>query len=154
MSEHAATLRWQRGEEAFTDSKYNRAHQWEFDGGLTVPASASPHVVPLPYSNPANVDPEEAFVASLSSCHMLFFLSLAAQRGYRVDSYVDQATGHMGKDVDGCTAMVRVILRPAARYSGERIPTREQVEALHHRSHELCFIANSVKTEVVTEIVS
>jgi organic hydroperoxide reductase OsmC/OhrA len=127
---------------------------WSFDGGQSVPASASPHIVPLPYSAAENIDPEEAFVASLSSCHMLFFLSLAARRGFVVDEYKDEALGIIGKDTNGRTAMIRVLLRPNARYSGSRMPTREQVKKLHHRSHELCFIANSVKTEVLTEIVA
>lgn len=154
MSEYPATIRWHRGGQSFVDEAYSRAHQWEFDGGLTVPASASPQIVPAPYSAAENVDPEEAFVASLSSCHMLFFLSLAARRGITVDTYVDQAVGLLGQDTGGNTAMIRVRLRPEASYSGSNIPSPEEIERLHERAHELCFIANSVKTEVVTEIVS
>lgn len=153
-AEYFATVHWERADQAFTDDKYSRAHVWSFDGGQSVPASASPHIIPLPYSVAENVDPEEAFVASLSSCHMLFFLSLAARRGFVVDAYEDEALGVMGKDANGRTAMLRVLLRPNARYSGSRTPTRVQVEKLHHRSHQLCFIANSVKTEVLTEIVA
>lgn len=144
---------WQRNGEPFTDNKYSRGHRWLFDGGLEVQASSSPHVVPLPYSVAENVDPEEAFVASLSSCHMLFFLAIAAKRGFVVDDYRDEAVGIMEKNADGKMAMTRVTLRPNVSFSGERQPSREQLEKIHHQSHEQCFIANSVKTEVVTEIL-
>jgi len=154
MSEYSATIRWQRGEDSFTDDKYSRGHEWVFDGGLTVPASASPDIVPLPMSVAENVDPEEAFVASLSSCHMLFFLAIAAASRYVIDDYTDAATGRMEKDAEGRTAMTRVVLRPCASWSGARIPDRQQIEKMHHRAHQQCFIANSVKTEVVTEIVA
>ena len=154
MSEYAATIRWDRGNHSFIDDDYSRGHTWHFDGGLTVPASASPEIVPLPHSVASNVDPEEAFVASLSSCHMLFFLSLAARKGIVVDSYTDAATGQMEKDAEGRMAITSVTLRPAARYSGEHTPSIELLRDLHHRSHELCFIANSVKTNVRTEILS
>jgi organic hydroperoxide reductase OsmC/OhrA len=151
MSEYNARVTWQRGDADFLDNRYSRGHRWEFDGGLSVPASSSPQVVPAPLSVEANVDPEEAFVASLSSCHMLFFLSLAARQGFRVDSYVDDAVGVMGKDAAGRMAMLRVVLRPAIEFGGEQQPTVAQLEALHHQSHDLCFIANSVKTEVAVE---
>ena len=154
MSEYLATVRWHRGDQAFVDEAYSRGHTWEFDGGLTVPASASPDIVPLPMSVAENVDPEEAFVASLSSCHMLFFLAIAARRGFVVDDYTDEATGTMSKNADGLDAITRVTLRPEAHYSGVSTPTREQVEKMHHRAHELCFIANSVRTEVVTDPVA
>ena len=154
MSEYVATVRWQRGEQAFVDDAYSRGHTWEFDGGLMVPASASPDIVPLPMSVAENVDPEEAFVASLSSCHMLFFLAIAARRGFVVDDYTDEATGTMSKNAEGLDAITRVTLRPEAHYSGARKPTREQVEKMHHRAHELCFIANSVRSEVVTDPVA
>ncbi|MDX1404664.1 MAG: OsmC family protein [Woeseiaceae bacterium] len=154
MSEYVATIHWERGATAFTDHKYSRGHEWRFDGGATVPASASPDIVPLPLSVAENVDPEEAFVASLSSCHMLFFLDLAARAGYVVDSYTDQAVGHLQKDGDGRTAITKVVLRPNARYSGDKIPDDDNLQKMHHRAHELCFIANSVKTEVITEIVA
>mgnify|MGYP000447462596 CR=1 len=150
--EYIATVRWTRGDgERFTDNRYSRAHQWHFDGGAVVPASSSPLVVRLPLSNPANVDPEEAFVASLSSCHMLFFLSYAAGEGFVVDSYEDQALGIMGRDARGRTSMLKVVLRPRIVFSGERRPNAQQLDALHHRSHEDCFIANSVRSEVVVE---
>jgi organic hydroperoxide reductase OsmC/OhrA len=151
MSEYSARVTWQRGDANFLDNRYSRSHRWEFDGGLSVPASSSPQVVPVPLSVEANVDPEEAFIASLSSCHMLFFLSLAARQGFRVDSYVDDAVGVMGKDAAGRMAMLRVVLRPAIEFGGEQQPTVAQLEALHHQSHDLCFIANSVKTEVAVE---
>jgi len=154
MSEYSATIRWQRGDDAFTDDKYSRGHEWAFDGGLTVPASASPEIVPLPMSVAENVDPEEAFVASLSSCHMLFFLAIAAASGFVIDEYTDAAIGRMEKDEEGRTAMTKVVLRPCASWSGARIPDLLRIEKMHHRAHKMCFIANSVKTEVVTEIVS
>ena len=154
MSEYVATVRWQRGTQSFTDDKYSRGHEWEFDGGITVPASASPDIVPVPMSVAENVDPEEAFVASMSSCHMLFFLAIAAHSGFVVDEYTDTATGRLEKNAEGKTAMTKVVLRPNASYSGDRIPDREKIEKMHHRAHEQCYIANSVKTEVSTEIVS
>ncbi|RTR33677.1 OsmC family protein [Shewanella atlantica] len=154
MSEYTAVIRWTRSEdEIFSDNQYSRGHTWEFDGGVTVPASSSPHVVPLPYSVEANVDPEEAFIAALSSCHMLVFLSIAAKRKYIIESYVDNAIGLMEKDADGKTSVTKVRLRPHIIFSGERQPTMEQLEKMHHMSHENCFIANSVKTEVLTEII-
>ena len=154
MSEYGAKISWYRGnDEAYVDNKYSRGHEWKFDGGVTIPASASPQVVPLPYSVEQNVDPEEAFVASLSSCHMLFFLSIAAKRQYVVDEYVDNAIGIMDKDVNGMEWMTRVTLRPLIKFSGEKLPDYELLEKMHRRAHQLCFIANSVKTEVVTEII-
>lgn len=150
MSSYNATVRWVRGDsEAFTDNHYSRGHTWDFDGGVSVPASSSPHVVPLPYSVEENVDPEEAFVAALSSCHMLFFLSLAAKRRFVVDSYVDSAVGIMAENAQGKTAMTTVTLRPKVAFSGDRQPSQEDIDKMHHQSHELCFIANSVKTDVV-----
>jgi len=154
MSTYFATIKWQRGEHGFVDDSYSRGHEWSFDGGLTVPASASPDIVPLPMSVAENIDPEEAFVASLSSCHMLFFLSLAAKRGIIVDQYTDEATGYMGKDEDGNVAITRIVLRPNSIYSAGLVAEPEQIEKLHHRAHQMCFIANSVKTDVVTEIIA
>ena len=154
MSEYSAKVSWYReGDEAFVDNKYSRSHEWGFDGGLTVPASASPQVVPLPYSVAQNVDPEEAFVASLSSCHMLFFLSIAAKRKYVVDEYIDNAIGMIKKTGNRREWMARVTLRPMIKFSGERKPDHAVLEKMHHQAHDLCFIANSVKTEVVTEIL-
>ncbi|MCW8891414.1 MAG: OsmC family protein [Sedimenticola sp.] len=151
MSTYTARVTWKRGEEPFTDNKYSRGHVWEFDGGVTVPASSSPHVVPVPLSVEANVDPEEAFVASLSSCHMLFFLALAAQQGYVVDSYVDDAVGIMGLNDKGKTAMLSVTLKPEIIFVGESVPTSEALDSLHHKAHDYCFIANSVTTDVVVQ---
>lgn len=149
---YQATVRWTRDSgERFTDNRYSRGHAWSFDGGATVPASSSPSIVPLPMSVEANVDPEEALVAAASSCHMLFFLSFAARAGYVVDSYVDRAEGFMEKNADGKLAMHRIVLRPEIRYSGERMPGQAEIDALHHRSHEECFIANSLKCEIVVE---
>lgn len=153
MSEYTATIYWQRLGAAFTDNKYSRAHEWRFDGGVVVPASSSPHVVRIPLSDPSAVDPEEAFVASLSSCHMLFFLSLAAQQGWVVDDYEDRAVGVLGKNEAGRMAMTVVTLRPKVVFSG-RAPSAEQLAELHHRAHQECFIASSVKTDVRCEPVA
>ena len=154
MSEYVVTIRWARGGERFVDSKYRRAHTWTFDGGIEVPASASPTVVPLPYSESRAVDPEEAFVASLSSCHMLWFLSIAARRKFCIDSYVDDARGIMGKNAAGKIAMTHVTLRPKVAFVGERLPTADEIAAMHHEAHAECFIANSVTTEVRCEPVA
>ena len=154
MSEYNATISWQRGaHEPFVDQRYSRAHEWAFDGGVRVPASSSPHVVPLPYSVAENVDPEEAFVAALSSCHMLTFLWLAAKAGYLVERYRDEAVGIMAKNGLGRLAMTAVTLRPRVVFGGEREPTYDELAQLHHQAHEECFIANSVNTVVTTEII-
>ena len=154
MSEHTALVSWQRGtNEVFIDHQYSRGHQWQFDGGAVIAASSSPSVVPLPQSIENNVDPEEAFVAALSSCHMLFFLSLVAKRRWTVDQYADNAVGLMSKDSRGLLAMTEVTLCPAVRFSGERMPTRDDVAHIHHQAHEHCFIANSVKTVVAVKPV-
>jgi organic hydroperoxide reductase OsmC/OhrA len=154
MSEHTATVVWQRGDQPFTDNAYSRAHRWVFDGGATIEASAAPDVVPLPMSVAENVDPEEAFVASLASCHMLFFLSLAAKKGYVVDSYTDAALGYTGKNSEGRIAVTKVILEPKVSFVGDQVPTAGELEKLHHRAHDLCFIANSVKTEIAVRVTS
>jgi organic hydroperoxide reductase OsmC/OhrA len=152
MSQHAysATVVWERKGAKFTDNRYPRAHEWRFDGGITVPASSSPKVVPAPLSAENAVDPEEAFVASLSACHMLFFLFHAAKKGFVVERYEDGAVGSMGKDTEGRMAMLKVALRPRITW-GEKQPTGAELEAMHHQSHLDCYIANSVKTEVVVE---
>ena len=154
MSTHTAIIRWQCDDDNFADNKYSRGHVWEFDGGAVVAASAAPDVVPVPMSVAENVDPEEAFVASLSSCHMLFFLSFAASRGFNIDEYVDEAIGEMQKDEHGRTSMTKVTLRPRIVWSGEKQPTSEEKDKLHHQAHKYCFIANSVKTAIVIEAVS
>lgn len=148
MSSYQALIEWGRNGAKFTDNRYSRGHRWRFDGGVEVPASASPHVVPLPMSVRAAVDPEEAFVASLSSCHMLWFLSIAAKRGFIVDSYRDEAEGLMDKDAGGKLAMTRVTLHPDVGYGGEKTPSREEEDVMHHAAHEECFIARSVRTDV------
>jgi organic hydroperoxide reductase OsmC/OhrA len=153
MSEFSAIISWQRGaSEPFVDQRYSRAHEWEFDGGVRVPASSSPHVVPLPWSVAEHVDPEEAFVASLSSCHMLTFLWLAAKARYLVESYRDQAWGVMEPDERGRQSITRVTLRPRVQFGGDRQPSLVELEQLHHQAHEQCFIANSVRTEITTEV--
>ena len=148
MSEHKATIRWKRTSPDFLTGKYSREHYWKFDGGLTIPASPSPSVVPAPYSNPAHVDPEEAYVASISSCHMLTFLFIASRQGFQVDSYEDEAIGAMTKNEKGAAWVSSVTLNPKIIYSGEKLPTPTDEDQLHHLAHEQCFIANSVKTEV------
>jgi len=153
MSAHTydVQIRWSRGDAVFTDNRYSRAHTWHFDGGIEVPASSSPHVVRLPFSSATAVDPEEAFVASIASCHMLWFLSIAAEAGWRVDRYGDGAVGVMGKNAAGKTAVTVVTLHPHATFSGSKLPSREEVVALHHKAHDECFIANSVLTDIRCE---
>ncbi len=149
MSNYFATIKWQRqSNEIFSDNKYSRAHNWEFDGGEIIPASSSPLVVPLPYSVSANVDPEEAFIASLASCHMLFFLSFAATKKYTIDSYCDNATGIMQINKEKQMAMTDVTLCPKIVFSGDKKPTSAQIDKIHHNAHKHCFIANSVKTKI------
>lgn len=153
MSDYTATVHWQRHDQTFTDNRYSRRHEWRFDGGAVVPGSSSPHIVREPFSDASAVDPEEAFVASLASCHMLFFLNFAARDGWRVDDYRDDAVGVMASDADGRSAMTVVTLRPAVTFGGERLPTQADIDRLHHESHDACFIANSVKTDVRCEPV-
>lgn len=146
-----ATIEWRRGDGDFAKGRYSRAHVWRFDGGIDIPASASPMVVPKPYSDESAVDPEEAFIASLSSCHMLTFLDLARHAGLVVDAYDDIAEGEMERLSAGRWWVAKVTLRPRAVFSGDRQPAPEEIDTLHHKAHEACFIANSVKTEVVVE---
>ena len=148
---HTALIRWQLGDADFLGKRYSRAHTWTFDGGAVVPASSSPHVVPLPMSDAAAVDPEEAFVASLASCHMLWFLDIAARAGYAVDSYEDAADGRMGRNAAGKLVVDLVTLRPRARFTGARVPDAATLAALHHEAHEECFLANSVRCEIRCE---
>jgi organic hydroperoxide reductase OsmC/OhrA len=151
MSIYTATIRWSRNSDGdFTKGQYSRAHQWDFDGGQSVAASPSPHIVPAPWSDEHGIDPEEAFVASLSSCHMLFFVDLARRSGFVVDEYVDEAEGLLEKRADGKMAMTKVTLHPRIAWSGD--PPGDEARAdLHHRAHEACFIANSVSTEVIID---
>jgi organic hydroperoxide reductase OsmC/OhrA len=151
MAQFTATVEWSRGDAAFTDKRYSRAHTWRFDGGAVVPGSSSPHSVALPYSDASAVDPEEAFVAAVASCHMLWFLSTAAQRGFRVDAYRDAAAGTMAPNEEGRLAITRVVLRPAATFGGTPLPAAADIAAMHHEAHEACFIANSVRSQIVIE---
>ena len=153
MSCYSAEILWERGDQDFKSGRYSRRHRLHFDGGVDVPASSSPYVVPLPWSDPAAVDPEEAFVASISSCHMLWFLSIAARGRFCVDRYHDHALGEMGLNDAGKQVILRVTLRPEVVFSGARRPDIEALNRLHHQAHEECFIANSVKTEIVCEPV-
>src|SRR6476469_5839292 len=139
MAEHKATIHWTRGTGDLLKGKYYREHTWQFDGGLTVPSSSSPHVVPTPWSNPANIDPEEAFVASVSSCHMLTFLFLASKKGFQIDGYDDDAVGTMTKGQNGTPWISLVTLNPRIAYSGEKKPSPPEEEELHHLAHEQCF---------------
>jgi organic hydroperoxide reductase OsmC/OhrA len=149
--EYRATVKWTRGDAKFTDQRYSRGHTWTFDGGITVAASSSPLSVRLPYSVAEAVDPEEAFVAAVASCHMLTFLYVAAKQGFVVDDYADDAVGVMTKNERGKMWVSRVTLAPAITFTGEKRPTSQQLDELHHLAHEECFIANSVKSEVVVE---
>jgi organic hydroperoxide reductase OsmC/OhrA len=151
MATHNATIRWfaSPGED-FAKGQYSRAHSWSFDGGTIVPASASPHIVPMPWADAAAVDPEEAFVASLSSCHMLFFLDFARRSGVVVTSYEDEADGVMEKGADGRVRITKVTLRPQIVFGGD-VPDAAAIDALHHKAHEACFVANSVTAEIVIE---
>jgi len=148
MASYTATVLWTRDDAAFTDGQYSRAHEIAFDGGVTMPASSSPHVVKLPLSREDAVDPEEMLVASLSSCHMLFFLDFSRRAGFVIDAYSDQAEGMMGKDERGRIAMTQVKLNPIVIWAGDRQPAPEEVRELHHKAHEACFIANSFRGDV------
>ena len=151
MHKYVATITWRRDDATFGDNRYSRAHEWRFDGGITVPASSSPQVVRLPYSVEAAVDPEEALVASASSCHMLSFLYVAARQGYVVDSYDDEAYGLHDRVDRGKMAVTKIGLRPRIVFSGPKTPDEAQLAELHHSAHEECFIANSLKTEITVE---
>ena len=147
MSQHHVELQWQRESADFTYRSYNRDHRWVFDGGAEVPASASPGFL----GNPACVDPEEALIAALSSCHLLTFLAIAAKRRFVVDAYSDRPVGYLERDADGRFALTRVSLRPRIVFGGEQAPSPEQLRQMHEMSHRQCFIANSVKTRVTVE---
>lgn len=147
MSEHKVSLTWKRGDAPFDYQKYPRDHTWKFDGGHEMTASAAPAYL----GNPKNVDPEEAFVASLSSCHMLTFLAIACKQKFVMDEYVDEAVGHMEKNAEGKMAITKVTLKPKITFSGDKKPTAEELDKMHHAAHENCFIANSVKTEITVE---
>ena len=148
MASYTANLLWERGDEPFDDGKYSRAHTISFDGGISVVGSSSPHVVRVPMSREDAVDPEEMLVASLASCHMLFFLDFSRRAGYVIDAYIDKAEGVMGKDDRGRMAVTQVRLNPHVIWAGEKAPTPEELRELHHKSHEACFIANSFRGDV------
>lgn len=151
MSQHEAVIEWERGAADFAANQYSRRHDWHFDGGIDVPASASPKVVPEPFADPAAVDPEEAFIAALSSCHMLWFLDFARRAKFVPNSYRDAAVGVLERDADGVAWIPRITLRPVCTWDGAA-PEQDVLEALHHKAHGACFLANSVKTEIVTEL--
>jgi organic hydroperoxide reductase OsmC/OhrA len=153
MATYSAEVIWSRGDQDFIDNKYSRRHVLRFDAGMDVPGSSSPHVVPVPYSDTSAIDPEEMLVASLSSCHMLWFLSIAANRKFVVERYGDSAVGVMGRNPEGKMAMTLVTLRPRVEFSGSVQPTDAELDDMHHLAHEQCFIANSVRTEVRCEPV-
>src|SRR5215471_10056989 len=154
MHKHEARVTWARGpNEKFTDIRFSRVHEWAFDGGVTVGASASPSVVPSPLSAADAVDPEEALVASTSSCHMLYFLFFAAKRGFVVERYDDQAFGVLEKNQSGKMFMSRITLRPHVSFSGDKVPSADDLTSLHHAAHDECFIANSLQSEIVVEPV-
>ncbi|MDD9890108.1 MAG: OsmC family protein [Gammaproteobacteria bacterium] len=148
MTNYQATVKWQRNSDDFLANKYSRCHEWVFDGGAVVLASASPDIVPSPWSVEARVDPEEAFVASISSCHMLFFLSIACRSGFQVESYADEAVGEMTRNEVGKYVVSKVSLNPVVNYSGEALPNHDDIESMHHEAHAECFIANSIRTKV------
>jgi len=151
--QYLAEIIWERGDAVFSDNRYSRRHLWRFDGGLDVPASSAPQSVPVPMSDPSAVDPEEAFIASLSSCHMLWFLAIAGKRKFRVDRYRDQAGGILEKNAAGKLWMSVVTLHPEVQFSGELLPTPQQIEDMHHSAHAECYIANSVSSQVRVEPV-
>jgi organic hydroperoxide reductase OsmC/OhrA len=148
MSEHKAVVVWAQPSPDYLKGRYSREHTWSFDGGAVVLASSSPSVVPIPMSNAAGVDPEEAFVASLSSCHMLTFLDLARRKGFAINHYRDEAVGQLAKNAEGAMWISDVTLNPKIAYAGDKHPTSAEEEELHHQAHKLCFISNSVKTNV------
>lgn len=152
MSQHTAVIEWQRGDQPFSDNKYSRAHNWTFDGGAVVRGSSTPSaMIPPPLSDERAVDPEEALVAAVSSCHMMFFLAYARKDGFIVDSYRDAAEGTLGKDERGKISITDIVLRPAVSWSGDKVPDAAQIADLHHRAHEACYIGNSVRSTVTVE---
>jgi len=147
MSEHKMILTWNRGEAPFEYQKYPRNHTWKFDGGHEMTATAAPVYL----GDPKNVDPEEAFVAALSACHMLTFLAIACKQKFVLDGYADEAVGHMEKNSEGRMAITKVELHPKLKWGGDKTPSADELDKMHHLAHEQCFIANSVKTEVTVE---
>ena len=148
---YKARIRWERGDSDFASGRYSRLHEWGFDEGISVRASSSPLSVRLPYSAADAVDPEEALVAATSSCHMLFFLLFAQKAGFLIDSYEDEASGLMEKDSRGKLAITKITLRPKIAFGGAKRPSEADLAELHHRSHEECYIARSIRAEVTVE---
>jgi organic hydroperoxide reductase OsmC/OhrA len=153
VATYTADVLWTRGEQAFVDNRYSRRHTITFDGGAELQGSSSPHVVPVPYSDPAAVDPEELLVAALSNCHMLWFLSIAAKRRFRVDRYADSASGSMARNTQGKEYLASVTLRPRVAFSGDHLPSSDEIRRMHHDAHDECYIANSVLTTIHVEPV-
>ena len=149
MAKHVAHVAW-RSDGQFERGRYSRRHEWRFDGGAIVPGSSSPDVVRVPMSDPAAVDPEEALIASASSCHMLSFLWVTQRAGFVVESYVDDAEGEMAEVAPGRLGITRIVLRPDIVFAG-RAPSADELDHLHHEAHLQCFIANSLKSEIVVE---
>ena len=147
MSQHRARVSWNRSTESFAYDAFDRDHHWRFAGGAEVPASSAPEY----FGNPACVNPEEALVAALSSCHMLTFLAIAAKKRYVVDSYSDEPVGTLEKNSDGKTAVTRVVLHPVVVFGDARTPTAEEYRRIHEKAHAHCFIANSVNFPVCLE---
>ena len=148
-----ANIVWVKREgDTFTGNNFSRAHHWYFEGGEVVPATASHHIVPIPYSEPKNVDPEQAYIAALSSCHMMSFLTIASKRNYVVERYADQASGCLEQGETGKFSITEVTLRPDIRFSGSRIPSAAELKKMHNVAHQNCFIANSVNTRINIEI--
>jgi len=154
MSNYGATVHGQRGEQPFIDKRYSRRHECHVDGGAVVPGSSSPHAVRVPCSDLAAVDPEEAFVASVSSCQMTWFLDIASRAGWVVDGYRDHALGVMAPNAEGKLTMTFVTLRSAVRFCGAKQPDANQVHALHHQAHAEFFVASSLKSQVRCEPVA
>lgn len=151
MSNYSATILWKRNGQSFIDNQYSRLHQWQLQEGTIIEASSSPQIVPTPFSDPTAIDPEEAFIASLASCHMLWFLSIASKKGFSVEHYKDNAKGFMEKDINNSLAITKVVLRPHTKYLGDFMPSKEEDHEMHHEAHSKCFIANSVKTDIEIE---
>ena len=154
MSKYIAIVEWQRNQAKFIDNKYSREHTWQFDGGAVITASSSPSIVPAPYSNPYCIDPEEAFIASLSSCHMLWFLSIAAEKKFIVESYSDHAVGIMNQNETEKLAFTKILLRPRVTFSNDTLPTILEVKQMHSEAHDSCFLASSVNAEIIIEVIS
>ncbi len=150
MGKHNAIVEWELGEGSFADGRYSRAHSLRFDGGTTLTGSSSPSVVPLPWSDPTGVDPEEALVSAAAACHMLSFLHVAREAGFMITRYRDEAEGTLGKNEKGRIAITRIVLRPDISFEGA-VPDSGTLERMHHKAHDICFIANSLTSEVVVE---